>query len=464
VSLGHPARAACARLPGGLLPRIFGLGLALLVVAPAGAAAQKIVSQVERVISVSKGSSVLLVNPLAISRFSVGEPGIAEAIVLSPTEVLINGKGLGTTTLLIWDNSGQVRVNSVEVTADAPGLQRFLKQLMPDEDIQVSASGNTVTVSGNVKDPNSVARAIEIAKGSGATIIDNLVAPQAIQVLVRVRFAEINRTALKDWASTFTTLNPHKLDSDGNYSGRTDPTVGDNSIEFALVNGATANIRAFIAAATQKGDLRTLAEPNLMTLPGKEAFFLAGGEFPYPTVQGGSSSGAVSIVFKDFGIKLRFTPNIARNGAIRIKVAPEVSSLDFANGLTIQGFQIPSLRTRRAETEVELREGQYLAIAGLLDNETTRNLTKIPILGDIPILGEFFKSRGDRDRRTELLVIVSPELVQASDAAPKVPTGEPGPPPPPGAWKREGPLKSPSSSSQNPLQPGTSTPSPQPQQ
>jgi len=444
VSLGHSVRAA--------------LALALVVLAPSAAAAQRIVSQVERVISVSKGSSVLLVNPLAISRFSVGEPTIAEAIVLSPTEVLINGKGLGTTTLLIWDNSGQVRVNSVEVTADAPGLQRFLKQLMPDEDIQVSASGNTVTVSGNVKDPNSVARAIDIAKGSGATIVDNLVAPQAIQVLVRVRFAEINRTALKDWSSRFSTLNPHKLDDDGDYLVTTDPTVGNDAITFLLNNG-DANLRAFIAAATQKGDLRTLAEPNLMTLPGKEAFFLAGGEFPFPSVQGGSSSGAVSITFKDFGIKLRFTPNIARNGAIRLKVAPEVSSLDFANGLVIQGFQIPSLRTRRAETEVELREGQFLAIAGLIDNETTRALTKIPILGDIPILGELFKSRGNRDRRTELLVLVSPSLVSASDTMPKVPTGEPGPPPPPGPWKREGPLKSPASSSQNPLQPGTSTPS-----
>jgi pilus assembly protein CpaC len=463
VSLGHPARAARTRLSGGLLPRILGLGLALLVLAPAGAAAQKIISQVERVISVSKGSSVLLVNPLAISRFSVGDPQIAEAIVLSPTEVLINGKGLGTTTLLIWDNSGQVRVNSVEVTADAPGLQRFLKQLMPDEDIQVSASGNTVTVSGNVKDPNSVARAIEIAKGSGATIIDNLVAPQAIQVLVRVRFAEINRTALKDWSTRFSTLNPHKLSDNGDYSGTTDPTVGADAITF-LLNSGDANLRAFIAAATQKGDLRTLAEPNLMTLPGKEAYFLAGGEFPYPSVQGGSSSGAVAIVFKEFGIKLKFTPNIARNGAIRLKVAPEVSSLDFANGLTIQGFQIPSLRTRRAETEVELREGQYLAIAGLMDNETTRNLTKIPFLGDIPILGELFKSRGTRDRRTELLVLVTPELVQASDQAPKVPTGEPGASPGPGTWKREGSLKGPSSSSQNPLQPGTSTPSQQPQQ
>jgi pilus assembly protein CpaC len=435
--------------------RLVGLALVLTALLPGAAWAQRVVTQAERVISVSRGASALLINPVPLSRFSVGDPAIAEATVLSPTEVLINGKGLGTTTLLIWDNSGQVRVNSVEVTADAPGLQRFLKQLMPDEDIQVTASGNTVTVSGTVKDPNSVARALDMAKATGATVIDNLVAPPAVQVLVRVRFAEINRTALRDWSTRFATLNPHKLSDKGDYSGTSDPTVGSDAITF-LLNSGNANLQAFIAAATQKGDLRTLAEPNLMTLPGKEAYFLAGGEFPYPSVQGGTSSGAVSIVFKEFGIRLRFTPNIARNGAIRLKVLPEVSSLDFANGLTIQGFQIPSLRTRRAETEVELREGQYLAIAGLMDNETTRNLTKIPFLGDIPILGELFKSRGIRDRRTELLVVVTPELVQAGEVSPKVPTGEPGAPPLPGEWKREGFLKSPPSSSASPMQ-GTST-------
>jgi pilus assembly protein CpaC len=420
-----------------------------------------VVSQAERVISVSKGASALLINPVPLSRFSVGDPGIAEATVLSPTEVLINGKNLGTTTLLIWDNTGQVRVNSVEVTADAPGLQRFIKQLMPNEDIQISASRNTVTVSGDVKDPNSVDRALDIAKASGATVIDNLVAPPAVQVLVKVRFAEINRTALRDWASRLSTLNPHKLDTDGDWSGSTDPNFGANAITF-LLNSGNANVQALFQAASQKGDLRTLAEPNVMTLPGHEAYFLAGGEFPYPSVQSGAGGNAISIVFKEFGIRLRFTPTIARNGAIRLKLAPEVSSLDFANGLTIEGFEIPSLRTRRAETEVELREGQYLAIAGLLDNETTRNLTKIPILGDIPILGELFKSRGIRDRRTELLVVVTPQLVQAVEGAPTVPTGEPGPPPPPGDWKREGFLKSPPAKSGSPLQ-GTSAPPQQPQ-
>jgi pilus assembly protein CpaC len=460
VSLGHPPRAAHAPSRSGLPHRWAVFALALLAVAPQSAWAQRVVSQAERVISVSKGASALLVNPVPLTRFSVGDPNIAEAIVLSPTEVLINGKGLGTTTLLIWDNTGQVRVNSVEVTADAPGLQRFLKQLMPDEDIQVTASGNTVTVSGTVKDPNSVARAIDIAKASGATVIDNLVAPPAVQVLLKVRFAEINRTALRAWSSSLSTLNPHKLDTDGNWSGSTDPSSA-RAITF-LLNSGNANISALLNAATAKGDLRTLAEPNLMTLPAKEAYFLAGGEFPYPTVQAGGGTNSVTIAFKEFGIRLRFTPNIARNGAIRLKVAPEVSSLDFGNGITISGFTIPSLRTRRAETEVELRDGQYLAIAGLLDNETNRNLTKIPFLGDIPILGELFKSRNIRDQRTELLVVVQPELVQATADAPVLPTAEPGPPPPSGKWKREGFLKSPTNAPGNPLQ-GTSTP-PQPQQ
>ena len=149
-----------------------------------------------------------------------------------------------------------------------------------------------------------------------------------------------------------------------------------------------SNIDAFIQALKTKGDFRSLAEPNLMTLPGKEAYFLAGGRFPFPTIQGGAAArNAVTIQFEEFGVKLRFTPTITRSGAIRLKLEPEVSSLDFANGLVISGFEIPTILTRKATTEVELREGQYLAIAGLLDNRTIDNVTKIPILGDIPILG-----------------------------------------------------------------------------
>jgi pilus assembly protein CpaC len=402
-------------------------GLFLLAVAAPALRAQQVFSQPERVISVSRGASVLLVNPVALQRFSVGDPGIAEATIVSPTEVVINGKGLGSTTLLIWDNSTQVKVYSVEVTADAPALERYLRQVMPDEQITVTASGNSVTLSGSVKDPNSVGRAIDIARGSGATIIDNLVAPPAVQVLLRVRFAEINRSVLKRWSTQLSTVNPQNLSDNGNYTASTNPGSTATSISFLLDNlPGNPNFQALVNAAEQRGDFRDLAEPNLMTLPGKEAYFLAGGRFPFPAVQGGGSSNAIGIQFEEFGVRLRFTPTITRSGAIRLKLQPEVSALDFANGLVISGFTIPSITARRAETEVELREGQYLAIAGLLDNSVTDNVSKIPFLGDIPILGALFRSKNLQQKRTELLVLVSPQLVVAKDQPAAMPTGEPG--------------------------------------
>jgi pilus assembly protein CpaC len=407
-------------------------GLVLLALAGAPALrAQQVFSQPERVISVSKGASVLLVNPVALQRFSVGDPSIAEATIVSPTEVVINGKGLGSTTLLIWDNSSQVKVYSVEVTADAPALERYLRQVMPDEQIAVMASGNSVTLSGTVKDPNSVQRAIDIARGSGATIIDNLVAPPAVQVLLRVRFAEISRSVLKRWSAALKTINPQDLAGGRSYNAQTDASSTATTVQFLLDvpgfgGGGNPSLDALINAAEQRGDFRDLAEPNLMTLPGKEAYFLAGGRFPFPSVQGGQTSGAIGVQFEEFGVRLRFTPTITRSGAIRLKLQPEVSSLDFANGLVISGFTIPTITTRKAETEVELREGQYLAIAGLLDNTVTDNVAKIPFLGDIPILGQLFRSKNLQQKRTELLVLVSPQLVVAKDQPAALPTGEPG--------------------------------------
>ena len=383
--------------------------------------AQRIVSQPQQIITVSKGASALLQNGTAIIRVTVGDPNVADALVVSPTEAVINGKALGSTTLLVWDNQTQPRIYSVEVTADAPALQRYIKAVLPDESITVTSTGNTVTLNGTVKDPFTAQRAVELAGTSGATVIDNLYTPPAQQVMLMVRFAEIARSTSLDWSSAFTTLNPHKLSDKGNWSGSTN---SDGSITFLLDNG-TSNLAALITAAKSKGDFRSLAEPNLMTLPGKEAYFLAGGEFPFPMLQSATAGNAVTVQFRDFGIKLRFTPTIQKNGAIRLKLAPEVSSLDFANALVISGFEIPSILTRRAETEVELREGQWLAIAGLMDNNMTNNVTKIPILGDLPILGELFKSHGIRQRRTQLLVLVSPRLVTAADSAPPVPTREP---------------------------------------
>ena len=426
-----PLRSACtlpARVCGGL-------ALAAGLWLPATASAQRMIRQPEQVVSVSKGASVLIVNEVPLQRFSVGDPNVAQAVVVSPTEVLVNGKTLGTTSLVLWDNAGTPRLYSVEVTADAPGLERYLTALMPQEKISVSASGNSVTLSGNVKDPNSVTRAIEVAKSTGAVIVDNMVAPIAVQVLLQVRFAEISRSASKEFNAVFNARNTDELRGNLNWEGN---TVSEGSLR-ALVSSPGASIEALIDASKRKGQFRSLAEPNLLTVPGKEAYFLAGGEFPFPTLQSGNATGGITIVFKDFGIKLRFTPTITRSGAIRLKLAPEVSSLDFANGLVISGFEIPTILTRRAETEVELREGQHLAIAGLMDNNTVKNVSKIPILGDIPILGQFFRSTDAQERRTELLVLVSPRLVQATETATPLPTEEPT------AWQWDGSIGAPKS-------------------
>jgi pilus assembly protein CpaC len=416
---------------------------ALLLAALLGGArpseAQRVVRSPEQVVSVSKGASALLVNTTPIQRFSIGDPAIAEAVVVSPTEILINGKALGTTSLFLWDNTGAIKLYSVEVTADAPGLQRYLGSVLPGERIDVVASGNVVTLSGQVRDASVATRAVEIAKGSGATIVDNLTTPEAVQVLLKVRFAEVNKSVIKEFRSQLATLNPQDLNSNGDWIGssNTNPQNGsfsDGVVDLGLFN-ANASIELLIRALTSKGLLKSLAEPNLIALPGKEATFLAGGEFPYPSVQGGGGNNAVSIVFKEFGIRLKFTPTITRNGSIRLKVAPEVSALDFSNPLVFGGFTIPSLISRKTETEVEMRNGQYLAIAGLVDNRMTNNSTKIPFLGDIPILGQFFRSKDARQNRSELLVLVSPKLVLPSDTPALLPTGEPA------NWKWSGQMK-----------------------
>ena len=414
--------------------RVLGTLAALSLTLPGAAFAQRLVEKPEQVVSVSKGASVLVINQTALQRFSMGDPSVAEAVVVSPTEVLVNGKTLGTTTLVLWDNAGTPRLYSVVVTADAVGMERYLHTLLPDERIQVTATGNSVTLSGTVHDRSVADRAVQIAQGSGANVIDNLTTPDAVQVKLKVRFAEVNRSAVKSFSSQIASKNIHELSDKGDWIGstNTNPQTGgfaDGILDFGLfapsIAGPNSSLEVLIRALTTKGDFKTLAEPTLIALPGKEASFLAGGEFPYPSVQGGGGGNAVTIVFKEFGIRLHFTPTITRNGSIRLKVMPEVSSLDFANALVFGGFTIPSLLTRRAETEVEMREGQYLSIAGLMNNSWIDNMSKIPILGDLPILGQFFRSKDARQNRTELLVLVTPTLILPSTTPENLPTGEP---------------------------------------
>ncbi len=384
--------------------------------------AQTFFTQPDGAVSLARGTSAVLVSPVEINRISMADAEVAEAVVMSPREVLINGKTLGTTTFVVWDTEGIRRIYGVEVTADAGALGRHLTTLYPDEGIEVAARGNSLILSGQVSSAFVARRALELAEGTGALVIDNLRTPAPAQILLEVRFAEVSQSAIKSLGNqVIDVLNPHRVDSDGDWRGRTD---SDGSIELSLIN-SDAHLRAVIRALQETGDFKSLAEPNLLALDGQEASFLAGGEFPFPTIQGAGRNDAITIEWREFGVRLNFTPTVTNIGNIRLTIAPEVSALDFAQGLVIAGFEIPTILSRRASTQVELREGQHLAIAGLMDRSIQKNVRKLPFLGDIPILGALFRSSVERQDVTELLVIVSPRIVEPVDASPEVPTGEP---------------------------------------
>jgi pilus assembly protein CpaC len=386
------------------------------------ASAQRFITEPEGSVSLARGTSAVLVSPVQFNRISMADPEIAEAVVMSPTEVLINGRNLGTTTFVVWDESGIRRIYGVEVTADAGALNRSFLTLFPNETIDVQARGNTLILSGPVSSAFVARRALELAEGTGAVLINNLQTPAPSQIMLHVQFAEVSRSALAGMGNqVIDVLNPHRTHESGDWRGKTD---SDGAIELSLIN-SNAHLRTILNAFRESGNFRSLAEPTLLALDGETASFLAGGEFPFPTVQGAQNSNAVSIEWREFGVRLDFTPVVTNIGNIRLDIAPEVSSLDFAGGLTISGFQMPTILSRRAETQVELREGQHLVIAGLLDRSIQESIRKIPLLGDIPILGSLFRSTDDRQQVTELLVIVSPRIVEPSTTPPELPTGAP---------------------------------------
>jgi pilus assembly protein CpaC len=280
-------------------------------------------------------------------------------------------------------------------------------------------------------------RAVEIAEASEAMVVNNMSVPRPHQILLQVRFAEVSRTAMQELSVNFLLLDPNNprgddegLISTGQFNPLSENFVnsrrGPESTFTDQVNlflfHDDERFSAFIRALQGTGDFKSLAEPNLLALDGTEASFLAGGEFPFPFSTG---DGEITLIFKEFGIRLVFTPKVQNSGNIKLKVEPEVSTLDFASGLQAFGFQIPTILSRRAQTEVELKDGQTFAIAGLIDNSIAENLSKVPILGHIPILGKLFQSQDLRQQRSELLVLVTPRLVQPSDEAPPIPTGEP---------------------------------------
>jgi len=415
------------------------------------AAAQgPLVTSAEQKIELTAGRSTVLTADFDVTRIAITNPAIADAVVVQPREILIDGKAAGTVSLIVWGSADR-RQYDIVVEPGVSTLQQRLQALFPGEDIQVSANDDAVILSGRVSSNAVSLRAAEIAKAasSKASIVNLLQLPggsDSQQVLLQVRFAEVSRRALSEFGMSLFT-SPLGI---GNTVGRATTgqfaSPGFSNLQWTKEGGKFGSevvsaegeftfsdflnifllserydLGAVVRALRDRGLFQSLAEPNLIAYNNQEASFLAGGEIPIPVVQG--TSNAVSVAYKEYGIRLNFTPTIAGD-TIRLKVRPEVSTLDFPNGIVLAGFRIPALSTRRAETDVELRDGQSFAIAGLLNNLSQDDVAEVPGLARLPIIGHFFRSKASRSERNELMVLITPRLVRAlnPDEVPPLPT------------------------------------------
>jgi pilus assembly protein CpaC len=370
------------------------------------------------------GRSTVLDVGATITRVSLTSAEVADALVTAPQQLLINGKNPGTISMFVWDRGGALKRYEVIVQRDLGRLSEQMKELFPNEKIEVQSNGKNVVLSGSVSTKEVIEKVVNVAAGyvdkreEVVTLLQVSATGPSNQVLLRVRFAEVSRTALTELGASFA-ANGYK---DGRWFGRTTTQQfaapqwdEDGKFVFSdflnLFLFDTQNQLAGVVRALQnRGLFQSLAEPNLVAESGKEASFLAGGEFPIPVAQGSGANIGVSVMFKEFGIRLNFTPTV--NGdRVHLKVKPEVSTLDFANAVTLAGFRIPALSTRRTETELELQNGQTFAIAGLMNNSVRSSLQKIPGIGDIPIIGLLFRSKAAQKDNSELVVMITPQIL-----------------------------------------------------
>jgi pilus assembly protein CpaC len=378
------------------------------------------------------GRSTVVNTERPIARVSLTSADIADAVVTEPNQLLIQGKLPGAITMFVWDRGGTMHRYDVSVERDLTKLAQQLRDLFPGEPITAASNGKHIVVSGSASSKYIADKAVEIAAGhvDKKEEVVNLVqvreGPPA-QVLLRVRFAEVSRSALTELGASFFTGPNGRGDWMGRSATQQFPApdfraddTGNKLVFSDFLNlflfNARQDLGAVIKALQTRGMFQSLAEPNLVAETGKEASFLAGGEFPIPVAQGNGANMAISVIFKEFGVRLNFTPNVL-GSRVRLKVRPEVSTLDFNNAIVLQGFRIPALSTRRTETELELQDGQTFAIAGLLNNTANESLQKIPGIGDIPILGYLFRSKAAQKNRTELVVMITPQIL---------PPGSPG--------------------------------------
>lgn len=379
------------------------------------------------------GKSVVIDYPSDVRQILTSDPGIVDYSAVTTREIVLNGKGLGTATMVVWSKSGQRTFYNVNVEMNLDPLRHLLKDTFPNEDIQPHSSRDTISLNGHVSKKEVGEQAMQIAGTFGKTVVNNLQisAPRVEkQILIRVRFAELDRTKETQFGVNLLGV-PGQTQlgtTTGQFGSPALSAISQNAPSSATNSSASAlsitsalsifgfnpklNIGAFIQALQSENILEILAEPNLVTTSGKEANFLSGGEFPVPVLQGGANSGAVTVQFREFGIRLRFLPLITEHQTIKMHLYQEVSTLDTANAVTLNGFSIPGLATRKAETDIELAEGQSFVVAGLIDNQEQDTFNKIPVLSSLPIFGSLFKSKQEQKSRTDLLLVVTPEITE----------------------------------------------------
>ena len=392
------------------------------------------------------GHSLLIRTGSRVKRILTGNPAVIESVVTSPAELVVTAKEAGSSSLMLWDERGQHRTLDVYADLDVASLRNSLDQSFPRTNVDVQSEAGRIILIGSVPSQGIADQMMKMASNFSKEVVDGLsIVPVPLghpkQVMLKVRFAEADRSKLTEFgfnlfstgaANTIGSVSTQQFGPTAVQGGAVPPTGGTgpafnlSDLLNIFIFRPDINLGATIKALSQKNLLQILAEPDLMAISGQPARFLAGGLFPYPVVQGGASGTVptVTIQFQPYGVKLEFTGTITDDGIIHLKVAPEVSTLDYSNAIVISGFTLPAIQVRRAETEVELRDGQSFGIAGLLDQRTTIQLSKVPGIGDIPILGELFKSRSTNLTNTELLVLVTPTIVDPVGGQALPPTQE----------------------------------------
>lgn len=372
-------------------------------------------------LNLTSGKSTILKSTQPIKRVSIADPEIADVRVLSSREIYLTGKTAGTTNLTLWQNNNVIEFYDVEVAYDLSSLKQQVNDVLPEEkDLQIIGTNESITLSGKVTNAANLAKVTALTQAYAPKgKINNLVEVGGVhQVMLEVKIAEMSRSTTKRLGINFTWQNGNDFgvsllggiitDFDGL---TTEFSPGVNAL-FRFSKG-NSTWTGFVDALKEDGLVKILAEPTLITLSGRTAEFLAGGEFPIPV----PDEDGITIEYKEFGVGLQFTPTVLSKDVISINVAPEVSELDFSTAIQFSGFAAPGITTRRASTTIELADGQSFAIAGLLQDRINEAVSKFPVLGDIPVLGALFRSEHFQKSETELIIIVTPHLVKPLNMA-----------------------------------------------